>query len=235
MHDPFLLPSFCAGDSSEDAPVTFHSHLEFAVHDTPLRFRSLGRHDLLPLRRLQEELFPVRYSDDFYASLVRSGVLSILAFLPSPSGAQPPPLVALAIANHRTHRASCSPTSTKSAYLITLGVHGAYRGLGLGSFMLHAMAALLREHKCSAVALHVMEANEEAVRMYLRAGWEVRDRLAAHYLIDGAHHAALLMGRRLSADDDDADDARKAMNTESSAYWDVLTSKARGWWSCALQ
>ena len=45
-----------------------------------------------------------------------------------------------------------------------------------------------------------MEGNEAAVRLYVRGGWVVRDRLLGHYHIDGKLHNALEMGKEEDTD-----------------------------------
>ena len=221
--------------------MLLYNHLAFIAHSTPLRFRSLARPDLLPLLSLQSLLFPVTYSTDFYTSLLHPDVVSILAFLPSPDTATPPPLIAIALASHRTHRHSCSSPlhSTRTAYLITLGVHPAWRGLGLGSMLLRSVCGLLEERRVVSVSLHVMEENEEAVRMYLRGGWQVRERLVGHYVIQGRQHSALLMGRRLGGGGDEwgggGVGAKGDWGEWQGTGLSLLNSTTQWLWNCAIQ
>ena len=234
---PLHLPTFCSSDSSSDPPLLLYDHLTFTAHHTPLRFRSLTRPDLLPLRALQELLFPVRYSDDFYTQLLRPDVVALLAFLPSPRSGTPPPLIAIALASYRTLRGACpSPLRPmRTGYLITLGVHPQWRGVGLGSFLLHSTCALLQQQRVGAVSLHVMEDNEEAVRMYLRGGWEVRERLVGHYKIAGRQHSALLMGRRLGGGEGGVGGWGRGKWDEQGRGMYLLSSTTQWLWNCALQ
>ena len=228
-----VLLSFCAASAERDPPVVLHDHLQFTVGGQPLLFRSLHRGDLLELRRLQEQLFPVRYSDDFYCSLLQPHIVSLLAFLPqpppllppddtaadagAPSSTESPPqplsvLVCLALVSYPPPPAPrpCSSKSanTAPAYLITLGVSRPFRQLGLGSLLLSCLPTLPGLHAVREWRLHVLEGNEAAVRLYVRGGWVVRERLLGHYHIDGKLHNALEMGR----EEDGADSAAAAQD-----------------------
>ena len=177
----------------------------------------------------------MRYSDEFYCSLLQPQIVSLLAFLPPPppdtaadddlaagvsstttaasldalrseaSAAQSAPtLVCIALVSYPPPPPP-RPCSTNSAihspaYLITLGVSEPYRQLGLGSLLLSCLPSLPGLHTVREWRLHVLEGNEAAVRLYVRGGWMVRERLMGHYHIDGKLHNALEMSKEEDAD-----------------------------------
>ena len=203
-----------------------YEHIQFNVGGRPLLFRSLRRSDLLELKRLQEHLFPVRYSDEFYCSLLQPHIVSLLAFLPpsplddkadgegdSSSSAVAVPLaptqsahilVCIALVSYPPppppRPCSSNPAVSSPAYLITLGVSEPYRQLGLGSMLLSCLPSLPGLHTVREWRLHVLEGNEAAVRLYVRGGWMVRERLVGHYHIDGKLHNALEMSKEEEVD-----------------------------------
>ena len=123
-------------------------------------------------RRLQHSLLPLSF-----ASLSsRTRLHRLLApALPTPPSI-PPPISSL------------------------LGVSEPYRQLGLGSLLLSCLPSLPGLHTVREWRLHVLEGNEAAVRLYVRGGWMVRERLMGHYHIDGKLHNALEMSKEEDAD-----------------------------------
>ena len=257
-----LLASFTSATTERDPPVVVYDRLQFVVDGRPLLFRSLHRSDLLQLKRLQEHLFPVRYSDEFYCSLLQPHIVSLLAFLPPPISsppqqrdgtaditastgsslaAQPAPiLVCLALVSYPppppARPCSSSSAASSPAYLITLGVSQPYRQLGLGSLLLSCLSTLPALHSVREWRLHVLEGNEAAVRLYVRGGWMVRERLLGHYHIDGQLHNALEMSREEQYTDsggqDDGYDGDEG-ETDDEDGKGTVSKRRRTKWVCA--
>jgi len=196
-----------------------------------LSFRAMHRTDLQRVARLHEALFPVRYDDRFYASLLSSHSVTLLAFLecddsdarvagagasdraellanaPASPTEREPVLVGLATGRCREESSTCR--RSHSGYITTLGVDARFRRLGLGRFLLKHVVRLLREldPRIERVVLDVKEDNAAAVAMYKACGFQVAARLFDHYHIDGRDYNALQMQRwidlRKSIYDDD--------------------------------
>lgn len=174
-----------------------------------LTFRTLARADLPPLKKLQDILFPVKYSDAFYEGLFKRSHLTFLAFDchcdPALVGGRGCPaddrvpggkcvthrLVAVATGRLQEEHVVCR--KYMDGYITTLGVAPVCRRSGLGHFMLKAIAKLLFAAGCEQVSLHVKEDNEEAIHMYRKAGFMCKERLLNHYLIQGIRYNALYL------------------------------------------
>eukprot|EP00656_Telonema_subtile_P031156 TRINITY_DN3413_c0_g1_i1.p1 TRINITY_DN3413_c0_g1~~TRINITY_DN3413_c0_g1_i1.p1 ORF type:complete len:196 (+),score=55.42 TRINITY_DN3413_c0_g1_i1:118-705(+) len=149
-------------------------------------FRAARERDLELLKELNDKLFPVKYSDQFYKDLLNPDYRSVLAFSRA-SGA----LVGAATAfleltdEEKKYGIHGGPT----AYIMTLGVSVEFRGLGLGKQLLDAIVE--RSEEASVFTLHVKVGNQAALRMYRRFGFQVTEELPAHYTIDGEKYDAL--------------------------------------------
>lgn len=102
-----------------------------------------------------------------------------------------------AIAGHIDLRARPNPLSTHRA-MLGMGVHRAYRRLGLGRMLVDT--ALAWAHATSMldwVDLDVLAGNHAARRLYERAGFIVTGEAPDLYRIDGESHGSVTMSRRL--------------------------------------
>jgi ribosomal protein S18 acetylase RimI-like enzyme len=66
-------------------------------------------------------------------------------------------------------------------YVVTLDIAGHERRLGLASTLMQQLEAEVRSAGCGAMALHVFEDNDAAIRFYERAGYERIQRAASFY------------------------------------------------------
>lgn len=176
---------------------------DFSAHGISFRNRVLPE-DLDGLQRLQDDLFPVRYSQNFYQSLVSGrdphnvcilatnrneiiGVASARVIFPNKSGTPPSPL--------------SRRISDREGYISTLGVHPEFRRIGLGRALLHRIIDFLRqEFRCKTATLHVHVENSAAIALYKNEGFRVDKILQNHYFFDEKHHDALELVKDLRAD-----------------------------------
>ena len=76
----------------------------------------------------------------------------------------------------------CSRVSADVAHITQLCISPAYRGLGLGRFLLARTAESLRAGGFEAITLTVTEGNDQAVKLYERFGFSLRHRFDAMVL-----------------------------------------------------
>ncbi len=150
-------------------------------------FRGVRSEDLVELRRLDDILFPVKYSSSFYHRLISDEYLTILAFEENTGRL-------LAASTARTETISDCFASCEG-YISTLGVLPSFRRKGLGSFLLRKMVELLiLSRPCVSIKLHVKADNAAAVKMYKNEGFRLIEHLPEHYTINGKKEDALLLG-----------------------------------------
>lgn len=160
------------------------------------------------MQSLQDILFPVKYSNNFYESLFQDRYITCLAF---DTFEKKPPcndvdykqlghtdedfhskhgrLVGVVTANiERTQDIGCR--RQVEGYISTLGVDPAWRRIGLGYFLLQSIIKLLKEKGCTIITLHVLDTNAAALAMYKKAKFKVSEKLIDHYHFYGAYHNA---------------------------------------------
>lgn len=102
-----------------------------------------------------------------------------------------------AIAGHIDLRARPEPLSTHRA-MLGMGVHHAYRRLGLGRMLVDtALAWASATPMLDWVDLDVLAGNHAARRLYQRAGFVVTGEEPDLYRIDGESHGSVTMSRRI--------------------------------------
>lgn len=146
-------------------------------------FRTVRREDVGSLRELQEELFPVRYREEFYDNLFDRGVEAIVAVRPTDGR----------VVGAVTSRVTESTATVwdvifcrKEAYVMTLGVAADHRRRGLASELLSQLRRRLRENSSiSTISLHVQASNDAAIAFYLSRGFLVHHREENYYSFDG--------------------------------------------------
>jgi ribosomal protein S18 acetylase RimI-like enzyme len=89
----------------------------------------------------------------------------------------------------------CSRVAPEVAHITQLCIAPAFRGRGLGRVLLQRSAEALLDAGFEAISLTVTEANDQAVRLYQRAGFGLRHRFDAMALDTKLRHAELLKGR----------------------------------------
>mmetsp|Transcript_13376 Transcript_13376/g.27082 ORF Transcript_13376/g.27082 Transcript_13376/m.27082 type:complete len:210 (+) Transcript_13376:46-675(+) len=153
-------------------------------------FRRVVKEDIPEIRSLHDVLFPVKYSDSFFNSLlIREEMHTILAFSAEDG-------VLTGVSTARIEEKSDSCYAIREGYISTLGVKPGYRRNGLGKFLLEKTVELLeKEQNCSAIKLHVKADNIPAINMYYKTGFELLEHLVNHYYFDGKRHDALHLVR----------------------------------------
>ncbi|MEM9064912.1 MAG: GNAT family protein [Planctomycetota bacterium] len=79
-----------------------------------------------------------------------------------------------------------------------IGIQSAYRGLGLGTFVLEAMLSWAASHPdIEVVSLGCFDENVRAIELYERLGFEHEGRRTDAFVRDGRYHDEVLMFRRV--------------------------------------
>ncbi len=95
-----------------------------------MRVRTMTAPDVDAVRALHIHLFPVRYENDFFTSLLEDPTYVALVLVEERSGR----IVGVATGFDRAKSLDCFGwNSTHTVYLSTFGVHADYRKRGLGS------------------------------------------------------------------------------------------------------
>ncbi|KAJ4476961.1 N-acetyltransferase NAT13 [Lentinula edodes] len=131
---------------------------------TRISFASLTTHNLGTLKKLNSVLFPIAYTDRFYADVLKSEVdefCKLVYYNDIPVGT------------------ICCRIETKDnetqLYLMTMGVLAPYRSRGLGSQSLQHIIDAAKSHiktKIDKIYLHVQTSNGEAKKFYDKHGFE---------------------------------------------------------------
>ncbi|DBA03789.1 TPA: hypothetical protein N0F65_005679 [Lagenidium giganteum] len=126
------------------------------------------------LRIVNCAIFPVRYSDSFYADILLT----------------PPGYTKFAYVDGCAVGAICcrlepidSPSNphAQRTYIMTLGILEPYRRCGLASRLLNSVVMQSRQDGIDHVYLHVQTSNSAALRFYQRFGFQVTDMIKNYY------------------------------------------------------
>lgn len=136
-------------------------------------YRKIQPTDLIPLKALHEEFFPVQYSDSFYVDAcqgigIRNGPLfTSIATIGDE-------IIGFVLAQFIPY-AECEDNSivessgriTHLCYILTLGVKRSHRRSGIASTLLEQVVNYARHNKgCGVVYLHVLTTNQSAIKFY---------------------------------------------------------------------
>jgi ribosomal protein S18 acetylase RimI-like enzyme len=134
--------------------------------------------DLDPLRTLNEELFPVHYSDQYYSALLDPALhVSIL----------------LLNEDHQLVGAATARFTEGEAYISTIGIRRDGRKQGLGTLLLKDIVQRIWNRGCTKITLHVKADNIPAIELYRKHGFQTTKRIKDHYYFQEQHHDALEM------------------------------------------
>lgn len=122
----------------------------------------ITKHNLRVAKTINQVIFPVTYTEQFYNELLKMGDNAKLAlFQDVPVGT-----------------VSCRLESVDEGnrlYIMTLGCLASYRRLGIGSVLLqHVLSLCERDASIVSVMLHVLIDNRAALEFYKKYGFEVR-------------------------------------------------------------
>eukprot|EP01116_Phalansterium_solitarium_P023901 TRINITY_DN858_c0_g2_i1.p1 TRINITY_DN858_c0_g2~~TRINITY_DN858_c0_g2_i1.p1 ORF type:complete len:189 (-),score=73.37 TRINITY_DN858_c0_g2_i1:1160-1726(-) len=160
-----------------------------ADQQAEIEFGELTVKNVRQLQVLNEDVFPVKYGDKFYKDLVSSPEDTRLAYHcdvlvgavswrvePRPADSAAKPV--------GTSSAAVQSGSRRRLYIMTLGVLGAYRGLGIGARLLECVLSYCKSAAAAGlddVYLHVQTNNDDALAFYKRFGFEVVSTIEAYY------------------------------------------------------
>lgn len=186
-----------------------HSYSHMWIRDNPyiledpylnIQYRPLELDEIAEARAIQEELFPIHYSEALYNS-INISIFSIGAFLYHKyyEEGEIPLLVGVIlfriVPNPTNEYLRCTyfMQTTYSAYVITIGVLEVLRGRGIAKTLMEKCI-----EKCSIsrpaplyISLHVAEYNEEAIPFYEKLHFELVETIDSHYYIEGEYYGAL--------------------------------------------
>lgn len=177
--------------SGEDVPLPANAE------KCKCRFANVTKDNIGQLRRMNFDLFPVRYNDKFYGDILAKADTQLIRlayhsdFLVGS--------VCCRLENYKT----VEPTETESKskrkekkkdkeedaekpmkrlYIMTLGVLNAYRRYGIGTRLLNHVIQYARESdKVDEIFLHVQVSNTVALKFYERFGFKVVSTIKNYY------------------------------------------------------
>ncbi|CEO97143.1 N-alpha-acetyltransferase 60 [Plasmodiophora brassicae] len=156
--------------------------------------RTLTLADIGEVRRVDLQLFPVRYSDEFYTSLGKNPSMTLVAV-------DDDNIVAVVSSRVIHSRLSCRNLMGYNhhvGYISTLGVLPPYRRRGIAKLLLERIISVLkRDCQCQSVYLHVKADNFPALKLYKEFGFDQVRFLQAHYYFDNRHHDAIQLEKQL--------------------------------------
>lgn len=181
------------------APSTAPPRLAAICQSQAIAYRPIVPADLPLLREVHEELFPIRYEEEFYECVVAGdGVMSWAAV----DTARPDELVGFVTArvvpfSESEELIGCELCSDDVdlclVYILTLGVTRPYRNLGIASSLVWRVIDFASDSAaCRAVYLHVIAYNRDAILFYQKNLFRCLRRLPAFYAIDGHSYDAFL-------------------------------------------
>jgi ribosomal protein S18 acetylase RimI-like enzyme len=166
-----------------------------------IEFREFQPEEIPELQALQEELFPIQYSEALYNNIGKS-IFSLGAFAYHKDYEEGLfPLILGVILFRITENASNEylrftyfMTNTHSAYIITIGVVEEMRGKGIAKELISQCKEICLSHVPTPLylSLHVAEYNNEAIPFYERLNFELSEILDSHYFIEGKYYGARL-------------------------------------------
>ena len=160
-----------------------------------LQLRFLQGDDIATLKILCNDWFPIKYPDSWYKlvaidkrffSLVATLEEQIIAILI----AEIKPRLQVSKEDFDLLSSSFKP-DTKVAYILSLGVHKAYRRQGIASYLLHNFLSSICAHdklscqEVKAIYLHVLSTNKSAIQFYEQHKFKLLHFLPSYYVIDG--------------------------------------------------
>ncbi|XP_050390569.1 N-alpha-acetyltransferase 60 [Patella vulgata] len=162
-------------------------HLQQEVQ---LRFLCPG--DLVEVKKLCADWFPIEYPDSWYDDITSSSRFFSLA------ATYHSRIIGLIVAEIKPKvklnkedadiLATCFPPTVQVAYILSLGVVEDFRRNGIASLLLDSLLSHLTTKEffnCKAVYLHVLESNGDALRFYERRNFRPHSFLPYYYFIQG--------------------------------------------------
>lgn len=162
-------------------------------------YQPVNHHDIPELKLLQNELFPIQYSDSLYNE-IGSQIISLGCYLNHPGYnlGEIPMLVGailfrVQMNTSNSHlRWTYMMSSTRCTYIITIGVVTILRGRGIAKNLINYCLDYSRKSESTPlyISLHVAEYNSEAIPFYESFGFELAEKLENHYYINNEYFDA---------------------------------------------
>ena len=128
----------------------------------------ITHHNLKQLKILNSVTLPLSYQENFYKGVPDLGELARFAYFKD--------IVVGAVC------AKIDQTKdTRTLYIMTLAVLGAYRRLGVATKLLQHLLSYCEGKKFDEIALHVQTNNNEAIEFYERFGFKVIKTVPSYY------------------------------------------------------
>lgn len=166
----------------------------------PYYYREIRPDDFDTIKRLHEELFPVKYSDSFYTDACNKIInnnplytcLAIDRVTEAIIGFLLGQCVHVDVCEDKGIISSKSSTN-EVLYILTLGTVAKYRRIGLASKLIaQARMYCSQSQSCGAIYLHVIYYNITAIKFYERNSFEYYSTLENFYTINNRNYEAYL-------------------------------------------
>eukprot|EP01091_Cochliopodium_minus_P006189 TRINITY_DN16074_c0_g1_i1.p1 TRINITY_DN16074_c0_g1~~TRINITY_DN16074_c0_g1_i1.p1 ORF type:complete len:130 (-),score=14.84 TRINITY_DN16074_c0_g1_i1:330-719(-) len=108
------------------------------IEITSIRFRDIMEKDINRLKKLHENLFPVKYSDEFFKGLFRSSIKTVICEI---NGT----VMGFATSKIKIKKNICGMKRSITGYIMTIGVSNRIRRLGIGCKILDKMLEVLQK------------------------------------------------------------------------------------------
>ncbi|GAB2227527.1 hypothetical protein Droror1_Dr00009349 [Drosera rotundifolia] len=172
-------------------------------HHPIITFRPIRPSDLEVLEQLHRDLFPIRYEPEFFHNVVNGNDIVSWGVVdrsrPNYLGDQLIGFVTVKIVLAKESEISdlirCDSSSVDRTlvYILTLGVVGSYRKLGIASALIKEVIKYASSiPTCRAVYLHVISYNAPAIHLYRKMSFMCVRCLYGFYLISGQQYDSYL-------------------------------------------
>eukprot|EP00249_Psilotum_nudum_P005888 c19304_g1_i2 orf=421-945(-) len=140
------------------------------AYEVPVTFDNVRDKNLMQLKKLNTAIFPVKYKDRYYSDALASGDFTKLAYYGD--------ICVGSIACRLEKREG----GGMKLYIMTLGILAPYRRLGIGSKLLKNTLDLCQQDpNIFEVFLHVQTNNEEAIALYRKFDFEIKEKIENYY------------------------------------------------------
>eukprot|EP01129_Flabellula_baltica_P004918 TRINITY_DN1746_c0_g1_i2.p1 TRINITY_DN1746_c0_g1~~TRINITY_DN1746_c0_g1_i2.p1 ORF type:complete len:217 (+),score=20.27 TRINITY_DN1746_c0_g1_i2:918-1568(+) len=142
---------------------------------TPLSYHTIEEKYLDQVKTLHDHLFPIKYADSFYRSLISDELYEVVVGVDEGDE----------VVSVATGRMQFAFKQSPAAYVSTFGVRESYRRCGLGVEILKRLVVQLWRRDCLMIYLHVQASNVAAVNFYVKCGFRKMKYLRNYYNIVG--------------------------------------------------
>jgi ribosomal protein S18 acetylase RimI-like enzyme len=165
--------------------------------DDTYTFRTIQREDLQELRALQLELFPVKYTRQFYLSLLDSTSTWTVVALETSTNKIIGVCSARVFEENQYYWCGLQRNKIRMGYIMTLGVSTLHRRKGLASKMLDMLEQrmLLEPYNVTRLTLHCKVDNHQALSFYKTFGFYKAKKIKNYYDFSGRYEDAYQLVR----------------------------------------